>query len=242
MRRWLPAVLVSVVALLGAVGGAAEAPPSPRTAEPSGCHVVGRTPEQLADLRAFVAARGPSVSSQPARTALPEGSPADPAIREAITAVIDELFACLATGAGDRSFLLASDANLVRHIDDPDEAVAFVAGLAQAPATPIAPSQPGLYAGPWDVRILPDGRVSAAIWLDAEDDHPAPGVTAIYLFVQEDGEWRLDDSFITLYAIPSATPTGKQEKRTHSKKHELVYVADLVGWPEIEPRASTPIP
>ncbi len=242
-RGWSIVIVIVALLVLGSAGLAAESPPAPRTADPTLCHISGRNPEQLEALRAFVATSGPSRRSGLAPTALPEGPPADPATRAAIGATVDELFGCMAAGEAYRAILLASDARLVRGIEDPDEAVEFVAGLAAATPIAIPPQElsRAIYAGPWEVRQLADGRVSAAVWVDGEDEHPARGVTAIYLFVFEDGEWRLDDSFMYIYAVPPATPTDATKKR-RGKEPKLVYVADLVGWPDIEPRSATPVP
>jgi hypothetical protein len=242
--KWVVPIVVLAFVVLGSAGLAAEEPPAPKTPDASLCNVTGRTSEQLERLRAYVATRLPAERSEPAPIRLREGPPADPETRAAITAVVDELFACLAAGQPDRAFLLASDARLVRGIADPDEAVAFVAGLAAVTPVPIptAALSDALYAGPWEVRQLADGRVSAAVWLDSEDEHPARGVTSLYVFVFEDGEWRLDDSYTMVYGVAEGTATTKNKKKRRSQDPELVYVADLVGWPEVESRSATPSP
>jgi hypothetical protein len=235
----LPSLLVGtlLVIALGA-NGSAESLPSPMIPDPSRCSVPQRTPEQLEDLRRFVEKRGPTRQTQPALTSVPEGTPADPATRSAIATLVDTFFACVAAGEPDRAYLLLSDAYLVSDIDDPDEAVAYVAGLAESTPTADAPGERALYAGPWDVQMLPDGSVAAAVWLDSEDEHPARGVTAIWLFVFQGGEWRMDGT-ITTISVP-ATPSSTQENQ---ESWTRVNVADLVGWPEvITPRGATPDP
>lgn len=242
-RGWTIAIMLVVVALimLGSVGQAAESPPAPSVPDASRCHVAGRTPEQLEDLRAFVVARGAWNPISPAPTALPDGPPADPATRAAIDRMVDTFFACIAAGQPDRAYLLTSNALLTRFIDDPEEAVEYAAGLAVSTPLPDPPGERARYAGPWEVRQLADDRVSAAVWLDSEDEHPARGVTAIWFFVFEDGQWRLDETMRSIYVPATPVPEAKKTKR-RSVAGQEVNVADLLGWPEIEPRAATPAP
>lgn len=232
-------VLASLLLTLLGVSAAAETPPAPKIPDASRCQVPGRTPEELEALRRFVAERGPASRTRPAPTAVPQGSPAEPATRAAITNVVDTFFACNAAGRMERAYLLVSDANLVRFIDDPDEAVAYVAGLAEATPAPDAPGERAIYAGPWDVQMLPDGRVAAAVWIDSEDEHPTRGVTTIWLFAFENSGWRLDDTISEIFV--ELTPTPKQKRKQRPAGYERVNVADIVGWPEVAP-LGTPAP
>lgn len=163
MRGRLIAVVILALVVLGSVGLAAEPPPAPSIPDASRCHVAGRTPDQLEELRGFVAARRAWNPNSPAPTALPDGPPAAPATRAAIDRMVDTFFACIAAGQPDRAYLLTSNPALARFIDDPTEAVAYAASLAVSTPLPDAPGERALYAGPWEVRQLADGRVSAAV-------------------------------------------------------------------------------
>lgn len=65
-------------------------------------------------------------------------------------------------------------------------------------------------------------------------------MTAIWFFVFADGQWRLDEMMRSIYVAATPAPGAKNKKRQREVLEE-VNVADLVGWPEIAPRAATPV-
>ncbi len=72
---------------------------------------------------------------------------------------------------------------------------------------------PTPYAGPWRIRVLPDGRVAALIWMASGDSHPAPGKTLLWILSDEGGHWRIDEIVDQIFPRDAKLPT---------------YVADLV--------------
>jgi hypothetical protein len=60
---------------------------------------------------------------------------------------------------------------------------------------PLADGDRAVYLGPWHVRILPDGRVLAAVLLRVgEELRPDPDRTRVLLFVHRDGQWLVDET------------------------------------------------
>ena len=122
--------------------------------------------------------------------ALPTGDPADPATTAAVTAVIQEMGACLTAGDMLRFYALHSDEWLRRSLG-------VVEGMAIL-TTSIPPLDDGhraLYLGPWHVQILTDGRVLAAVLLVVGDDlRPDPERARVLLFLNHSGRWLVDET------------------------------------------------
>jgi hypothetical protein len=150
---------------------------------------------------------------------LPEGDPAPPDVQEEIAETVQEVFECLMTGDLARALANYSRAYLATSLG-------AVRSDLSRPSTgrdqTVAVS--GLYEGPWRILQLPDGRVAALLWIRVKDDpHPDPGSIAVWMFIHEDGRWRVDD------VNDMVTQPGQERP---------VYVADLVDRPPATPPAS----
>jgi hypothetical protein len=148
------------------------------------CAVAPRSTAEIFALAETTSAESASVST------LPTGDPADPATTIAITAVLQEMAACLSAGDMLRFYALHSDGWLRRSLG-------VVQGMAM-----LTTSIPALddghearYLGPWHVEILADGRVMAAVLLVVGDDlRPDPDRTRVLLFIHRDGRWLVDET------------------------------------------------
>ncbi len=236
LRTILLAVFAGAFLSTTSVAGADQ--PRVTPADPQACDVAPRTPEELEQVRAYVEHRGPVNSSGPGPEA-PIGSPVDAQTAGAITGVVHKFFGCLAAGRSNDAYLLSTDAHLTRYIEDPEEAVAYLRGLASATPTPLPPDATVIYEGPWNFRQLPDGRVSTVVWFNSEDEHPEPGVTVIWIFARESDAWRLDDSFGRVFILSSGTTKRGRPDPNVSRE---VNVADIFGRPSEDMSSATPTP
>jgi len=150
-------------------------------------------PRSLADLRATpIAAPGP-VDLRPE---LPEGEPVGPAAAEGVTRAVRELEDCANSGELLRFLALFTDAALVQlNLNADEEAMAEFAAVASSPPTPYPPGERAVFAGPWHLRLLPDGRVLAAVtWFgSAADTCVDPSRVWVLVFVERDGRWLVDE-------------------------------------------------
>jgi hypothetical protein len=136
--------------------------------------------------------------------ALPTGAAADPVTTAAITAVIEEMAACLTAGDMLRFYALHSDEWLRRSLGAVD-------GMAiQTISIPtLDDGNRARYLGPWHVQILADGRVLAAVLLVVNDDlRPDPDRTRVLLFVDRDGRWLADETIASVRVPDCARPVA----------------------------------
>jgi hypothetical protein len=144
-------------------------------------------------------------SSKTASTlALPTGDPADPATTATITAVIQEMAACLTAGDMLRFYALHSDDWLRRTLG-------VVEGMAiQTISIPtLDDGNRALYLGPWRVQILADGRVLAAVLLVVSDElRPDPDRTTVLVFVHRNGRWLVDETITSVRVPDCAFPVA----------------------------------
>jgi hypothetical protein len=155
----------------------------------------------------------------PIPSGLPEGNDVSAVVQEEIAQTVQEVFECLMSGDPARALANYSRAYLAERRSAVQSDLSHPAeGREQAIDVN------GLYDGPWRILQLPDGRVAALVRSRVKDDpHPDPGSVAIWLFVPEDGRWRVDD------VIDMVTQPGQERP---------VYVADLVERPSATPPAS----
>jgi hypothetical protein len=162
------------------------------------CAVAPRSTAEILALAETTSAERASVST------LPTGDPADPATTMAITAVLQEMAACLSAGDMLRFYALHSDDWLRR-------ALGVVQGMAML-TTSIPPLDDGheaRYLGPWHVEILADGRVMAAVLLVVGDDlRPDPDRTRVLLFIHRDGRWLVDETIAAVRIAECALPVA----------------------------------
>jgi hypothetical protein len=191
--------------------GASDNPLTPTDIGAPGCQTA---PLQEADLLQLTATNGRWIPTE-----LPQGGPAPAHVQEEIATTVQEVFECVMTGDPARSLANYSHDYLAEHLS------AAMSDLSQpVEARDQTVDVSGLYQGPWRVIMLPDRRVAALLLSGLKDDpHPDPGNVAIWLFVREDGRWRVDD------VIDMIVPPGQERP---------VYIADLVDGPP----AATPSP
>ena len=162
------------------------------------CDVAPRTIEEVLTLAEATPGQRASVLT------LPTGDHADPATTAEITAVLREMAACLTAGDMLRFYALHSDDWLRRSL-----------GVVEGMAT-LTISIPTLddghrarYLGPWHVRILPDGRVLAAVLLVVGDDlRPDPDRIRVLLFVHRNGRWLVDETITSVSIADCTLPVG----------------------------------
>jgi hypothetical protein len=139
-----------------------------------------------------------------ATIALPSGAPADPATTAAITAVIEEMAACLTAGDMLRFYALHSDDWLRRSLG-------VVEGMAiQTISIPtLDDGNRAFYLGPWHMQILADSRVLAAVLLVVSDDpRPDPDRTRVLIFVHRDGRWLVDETIASVRVPDCEVPVA----------------------------------
>lgn len=146
---------------------------------------------------------------------LPEGVPADAATTEAIAAVVRKLEACLNSGDQLRLYSLFSD-DQFRQMPRIDDVVAELRALENVTPTPVPEGRRQVLVGPWHVEILEDGRVFAAVLFRFEDEADYPSSTKALLFVQQEGQWLIQEMTDLIWVEGASGP---------------VAVADIVGPP-----------
>jgi hypothetical protein len=150
-------------------------------------------------------------SGTPEVDVLPTGTPADEATVAEVTEAIQRQFAC--NNAGN---LLASLAGISQHFISTELGNAvfdedLVAALEASPV-PVPADQQVQLLSIRDVTVYEDGRVGALI--DYTIPNNPEGIngleTDLFIFVNQDGVWLLDDSFENLEGTygPDATPAA----------------------------------
>ncbi len=160
-------------------------PPPAATPSP-GCSVEPLTAEEVLAL-VQRAAGNAAPAATPISTDPGAGIPASAATVAAITETLSMAAACTAAGDINRLLALLSDDYIVRESFAPEK-------IAIAPGTPPATSTRATPAGRSfggitvaNVRLLPDGRVSAAV----TGGIATTGATVV--FVQDENRWLIDE-------------------------------------------------
>ena len=206
--RRIPAIVVFVAlaALMPVVGTAQQATPPPGASAPGPeeCRVAPLSPEAMLSVLATPAAEpGSEATDVPApggqRTVasedeFPTGEPADAATAEAVTAVENEVVACLNARDVFRLFSLMSD-DLVRGLSAElgleTRSTEDLATAAATVPTPVPEGAREVVLEIRDARVLPDGRVGVVVVEDLLDDEEGPR-TSLVVFVQTAERWLLD--------------------------------------------------
>lgn len=150
-------------------------------------------PRSLADLRATPVA--PLVPAE-VQLKLPTGAPVEPAVAQQVISVVRQLELCASSGEVLRFLALFTNDALVQLGMSADEAALDeFSEVASAPATPYPPGEGAVFVGPWHMRLLPDGRVMAAVtWFESEADTCInPSRIRVLLFAERDGQWLVDE-------------------------------------------------
>ncbi|MFL5758727.1 MAG: hypothetical protein ACJ789_03255 [Thermomicrobiales bacterium] len=182
------ATIVLVVTQTSIASPPAASPP-PDAPTPELCVVGPRSFAEISSLSSRpINARPPEPTPTPGP--IPQGTPADPATTDGVTATVRELVACFNAGELLRAYGLYSDRYLGRLLSrqNPTTRAAY-----DALATPL-PSRPEDRAKVLDVhgvRELPDGRVGALVTIKYAVVPVAK--TFLFTFVENDGHWMIDD-------------------------------------------------
>lgn len=220
LKRSLSVVAVTGFVALGGLSAATAQEATPAaglSTDPSLCTIAPTTVEALQALYGTPAAAGAgeanslAESGTPEVDVLPTGTPADATITAEITAAVQRQFACNNSGN-----LLASLAGISEHfitteignaVFDEDLVAALEASPVALPA-----EQQVVLLGVRDVTVYDDGRVGALIdYTVAGNPEGINGQeTDLFIFVNQDGVWLLDDSFENLEGTygPNATPAA----------------------------------
>lgn len=194
MKRLLESLFfVAVIAVIPVFAFAQDS--TPTTDGPAGvpaelCTIAPRSVDSLRLLIEVRSADGTDIRI-PIRFAPGEGEPADVLTSDAVKSVMNELAACYNAGDLLRIYGLFTDNALIPALLPEDVAAAAV-------ATPLPITTGHQYEEPvvWDVRVQPDGRVTAMVDFNGE--------TALITFA-----WNGDRYLIDLFddqIVGTATP------------------------------------
>ncbi|MDQ3701779.1 MAG: hypothetical protein M3442_12790 [Chloroflexota bacterium] len=117
----------------------------------------------------------------------PDGEPADPETAAAVSAVIQESWACL-NGNNWAGFMAYLTEEEILQSFAPDD----ITGLTGQAATPLPAAEQTAVFAILDVEVLPDGRVGAFVTVDTGGD-PLPVEINYQIAVETDTGWLLDD-------------------------------------------------
>jgi hypothetical protein len=182
---------------------AQEATPSPGGIlgfpDPAECTVAARTIPELEAILATPAAAAPEASPT-AITEMPAGAPVDATTTAEIQAVLREAVACINTGDILKIIQFYSDDLIRRLLGN----ISIEQIEQQGTPTPLTQEQMTELIAVSGMVMLPDGRVAVVV---TGDDHsnPAPASDTLFLFVNVDGRWLIDD-FLTDVDIATPAP------------------------------------
>ncbi|MDQ2655590.1 MAG: hypothetical protein M3Z20_21390 [Chloroflexota bacterium] len=189
---------LSLVGVLqaGAVGEiAAQVAATSTNAVSMACDVSPRTPAEILAL-----AEPTNYAGEPA-LALPTVTPADTKTLREIDEAVRTLEACLNTADMLRVYALYSDQWLQQQPADAAQR-ASIQALATASPSPAPEGMRAVFIGPWQVQVLPDGRVMAAVLLTGEEElEPNPRRTQVLIFAKEYNRWLIDENH-TVVQVP----------------------------------------
>jgi hypothetical protein len=185
---------------------AQEASPSPASNQPASCdeieprdaaffETVAGTPEESANEGI---PEQDSAGATPTPFAMPEGDMADEMTVAAVSALYEQLIACLNAGDFLRAYALYTDDYLVRNLSE--EAITRL----EATPVPSDESTRSEFGGLMDARLLQDGRVAALVTIS----NPQSGDVLIHAILrEEDGRLRIDDEAVVESEV-AATPAS----------------------------------
>jgi hypothetical protein len=169
---------------------------TPTASPATTCDVAPRSTAEI------LAVAGTNLGKNDPILTLPAGDPAGPATTAAITAVLEEMAACLTAGDMLRFYALHSDDWLQRSLGVVDGMAVLTTSIP-----PLDDGHQARYLGPWQVQVLDDGRVLAAVLLVVSDDlRPDPDRTRVLLLVHRDGHWLVDETIASVRIAGCALP------------------------------------
>ena len=205
-RLWLfiAASLLSAGAFQ--VTNAQEASPAAGSAQPASCaeieprdaaffENVAATPEAGANEGL---PEQENAGATPTPFAMPEGDVVDEETSAAVTALYQQLIACLNEGDFLRAYALYTDDYLVRNLSEE--------AITRLEATPVATDESARseFGGLLDARSVEEGRIAALVTIS----NPRSGDVLIYSILrEEDGRLRIDDETVVESEV-AATPAS----------------------------------
>ena len=172
-------------------------------ATPAGATPAGATPAEATPTEATSAGATPDAAS----FQMPEGEPADRETRAAVLDTVRQVGACLNAGNFLAFYALFTDEYFQRLVETegplPEEDLAF---LTAEPEPLPAENQAGILAIV-DVRQLPDGRVAGLFDLQDPIAEPPGPARFLYIFVEQDGRWLIDEETMLGRVEPSQIGT-----------------------------------
>jgi hypothetical protein len=217
MRRWRALAIAPVAALLVAAPVLAQdGTPTPsedenaRIPAPAEC-VANPVPyDQIASILQL---DGQGIPQPPYMEVKPPlGAVVDPQTDVQIKEVAREILACFNAGDIPRAAGLMTENGIKRSywgltIDEENRTLARE--RINATPTPRAPEFYDRLIAVTDASFLPDGRVAAFVVLNEPLLPPAGPETLLFVFANDNGQWKLDD-FVDFSIVPPsyATPTA----------------------------------
>lgn len=195
---------LTVAAQATPTGGAMRLPVTPRPAEctvakPDIDQVLARVhetpiPGPALPATPVMGTQEPVVATPPPGFTVPQGTPADAATVNGVTAALREIVACLNTGNALAVLPLTTD-HFVRHllqiepVTRPEEQAAEQAGTPP----PMPQDEWASLLAVWQVQVLPDGRVGALVARRVGDPPPPAVRVGYFIFVRAHGHYLLDE-------------------------------------------------
>ena len=199
-RRFALGFAIALILLLSLPLGSARADPTatPVAPAPEECTVH---PLTAASLRRLAAT--PDDDRQLVTPPLTDQAPADAAITETVTDTIREAIACANANQPLRSLALFTDRFLQWRFgpDHRDDLESLIAASTRSPA-PAADADRLVLIAVSDLRLLPDGRVSAVVITENAERR----FEDLLILDQVDGRWLIDEWSALADADP-ATPS-----------------------------------
>jgi hypothetical protein len=148
-------------------------------------------------------ANAQGAAATPTPFAMPEGEPADEAVLAEVTALYEQLIACLNAGEYLRAYALYSDEYLERNLSEE------ILDTLQATPVPAEESMQSEFGGVLEARLLEDGRVGALV----STSNPQSGEVLVFAILRRDDDrMRIDEEQVVeaegLPATPAGTPAG----------------------------------
>ncbi|MBA3416857.1 MAG: hypothetical protein H0U10_16680 [Chloroflexia bacterium] len=146
----------------------------------------------------------------------PLGGRADDETRQAIADTVQGVYACLNANDVPRAATLMTDAGLRRFLGEPpadEDAAAALRETFEAEPEPRAEDQQARVVAITDESLLEDGRVVAFVIVNEPILPPGGAETLAFFFVEQDGNWLLDDyidfSLTPVEVVAGATPEAE---------------------------------
>jgi len=139
-----------------------------------------------------------NAGATPTPFAMPEGNVVDEETSAAVTALYQQLIACLNDGDFLRAYALYTDDYLVRNLSEE--------AITRLEATPVATDESARseFGGLLDARSVEEGRIAALVTIS----NPRSGDVLIYSILrEEDGRLRIDDETVVESEV-AATPAS----------------------------------